>query len=206
MKKTIWVLALLAMLCVTLVLLLGDWDLPGSFDSSEAASPEESGLADATGYDASDHTESEDPSAPETEWGQGRGKLFPKSLPEGYMLSNGVRYKDGECVFQWRSDDKYEPTVLTLTINGNNGDFKASWDQHTSSPYEHLESEVKGVSVHCWQDDDKSQLLWRFNRTTYSLMSFGPERFSMEELLEIVKGMTLFEEIDYFLTQDELKE
>ena len=123
MKKTIWVLALLAMLCVTLVLLLGDWDLPGSFDSSGAASPGESGFADATGSDSADPPAGEDPAnpptgedladpptsedlaEPETESGQSRGKkqiLFLESLPEGYELQWGNSYKDGESDFMWR--------------------------------------------------------------------------------------------------------
>ena len=203
MKKTILALAVLALLCVTLVLFLGDWDFSGVSDSSEAASPGESGFADATGPDASDSPVSEGPSAPEPEWGQRRGKLLPKSLPEGYMLSSAVRYKDGEYVFQWQTDDKFEPTMLYLIINGENGEFKASWD-YLTTPYEHMEREVQGIAVHCWQNDEMSELLWRHNRTRYSLRSTGPQRFTMEELLEIMKGMALVEEIDPFLTEDEL--
>ena len=119
MKKTIWVLALLALLCVTLVLLLGGWDFPGSSGSTEAASSEESGFADATGS-AADSPASEDLSAPETESGQGGGQdqiLFAESLPEGYVLSYGHRYGNGECDFLWRKEGDYMPTVLNLYFN-----------------------------------------------------------------------------------------
>ena len=192
MKKTIWVLALLALLCVTLVLLLGGWDFPGSSGSTEAASSEESGFADATGS-AADSPASEDLSAPETESGQGGGQdqiLFAESLPEGYVLSYGHRYGNGECDFLWRKEGDYMPTVLNLYFNRKNDMSKEDWE-HQTTPYEQTEREVNGMSIHCYEDNWTSQLLWRFNRVPYSIVSKGPERLTVEELLELVEGMTL---------------
>ena len=207
MKKTVWVLAVIALLCVTLVLFLGGWDFPGSSGSGEAASPGESGFADATGSDASDSSLNEGPSVAETESGQSQVKkqiLFPESLPEGYELSWGRRYKDGECDFLWFKEGEVMTTSLNLYFNRKNDTSKEDWELLKTEPYEQTEREVNGMSVHCWQSDWTSQLLWRFNRVPYSIVSKGPERLTVEELLEIVEGMTLFDEIDPVLTQDDL--
>ncbi len=211
MKKTILALAVIALLCVTLVLFLGGWDFPGSSGSGEAASPGKSVLDHSTGSDSADPPAGEDPAnpptgedladpptsedlaEPETESGQSQAKkqfLFPESLPEGYELQWGNSYKDGESDFMWRNDGDYMPTVLNLTINGDNDQFKADWEIQTK-PYEQTEREVNGMSVHCWQSDWASQLLWRFNGTPYSIVSKGPQRLTVEELLELVEGMTL---------------
>ena len=131
--------------------------------------------------------------------------LFPGSLPQGYVLSYGCRYKSGECDFLWRKDGESMPTVLNLTVNGDNDQFKADWERQ-AKPYEQTEREVNGMSVHCCEDNWTSQLLWRLDRTPYSLISTGPERLTVEELLEIVEGMSFLDEIDSLLTRDDLHE
>ncbi len=131
--------------------------------------------------------------------------LFPGSLPQGYALSYGCRYKSGECDFQWRKDGESMPTVLNLTVNGDNDQFKADWERQ-AKPYEQTEREVNGTSIHCCEDNWTSQLLWRLDRTPYSLISTGPERLTVEELLEIVEGMSFLDEIDSLLTRDDLHE
>ena len=131
--------------------------------------------------------------------------LFPGSLPEGYKLSWGRRYKTGECDFLWRKDGETMPTVLNLTVNGKNDQFKADWERQ-ARPYEQTEREVNGTTIHCCEDNWTSQLLWRFDGTPYSLISTGPQRLTVEELLELVEGMTLLDEIDPVLTQDDLHE
>lgn len=202
MKKTIMALALIAALCVTLVLFLGGWDFPASSGSSEAMSPGESVLDHPTGSDSADSPAGEDPAdppagedltEPETESGQSQAQkqfLFPASLPEGYVLSYDSIYGNGERDILWRNDGDYMPTVLNLIINGDNDQFKADWEIKTT-PYEQTEREVNGMSVHCWQSDWASQLLWQFNGTPYSILSKGPQRLTVEELLELVEGMTL---------------
>ena len=209
MKKTILALAGVAVLCVVLVLLLGGWDFPGASDSGEAASPGESGFADATGSDASNYSMSEEPSEPETGSGQSpvqQQVLFPESPPEGFELKWGRRYKDGECDFLWFKEGEAMTTSLNLYFNRKNDTSKEDWELLKTEPYEQTEREVNGMSVHCWQSDWTSQLLWRFNRVPYSIVSKGPDRLTVEELLELVEGMTLFDEIDSFLTQDDLLE
>ena len=131
--------------------------------------------------------------------------LFPGSLPEGYELSWGRRYKTGECDFLWRKDGETMPTVLNLTVNGKNDQFKADWERQ-ARPYEQTEREVNGTTIHCCEDNWTSQLLWRLDGTPYSLISTGPQRLTVEELLELVEGMTLLDEIDPVLTQDDLHE
>ena len=131
--------------------------------------------------------------------------LFPGSLPQGYVLSYGCRYKSGECDFQWRKDGESMPTVLNLTVNGDNDQFKADWERQ-AKPYEQTEREVNGTPIRCCEDNWTSQLLWRLDRTPYSLISTGPERLTVEELLEIVEGMSFLDEIDSLLTRDDLHE
>ena len=129
--------------------------------------------------------------------------LFPESLPEGYELSWANRYKNGVCDFLWRKEGDYLPTVLNLTVNGRNDWFKEEWETLAKS-YEQTEREVNGISVQCYQDNWEAQLLWLYDGTAYSILSKGPGRLSVEELLELLEGMSLLEEIDPVLTRDDL--
>lgn len=131
--------------------------------------------------------------------------LFPESLPEGYELSWANRYKNGVCDFQWRKEGDYLPAVLNLIVNGRNDWFKEDWETLAKS-YEQTEREVNGISVQCYQDNWEAQLLWRYDGTTYSIHSKGPGRLTVEELLEILEGMSLLKEIDSVLTRDDLLE
>ena len=126
--------------------------------------------------------------------------LFPASLPQGYAQSYGRRYGDGECFFLWLKEGVSQPTALELTIapEGRNDLIKKDWETQ-AKPWEKTERDVNGTLVLCYQDSWTAQLFWQLDGADYTVCSTGPERFTVEELLEILEGMTFLENIDSVL-------
>lgn len=122
--------------------------------------------------------------------------LFPGSLPQGYVQSYGRRYGDGECFFLWLKKGVNQPTALELTIapEGRNDWIRKDWETQ-AKPYEITERDVNGTLVLCYQDSSTAQLLWQLDGADYTVYSTGPERLTVEELLEILEGMTFVEDI-----------
>ena len=126
--------------------------------------------------------------------------LFPDSLPEGYVQSYGRRYGDGECFFLWQKKGVSQPMALELTIapEGRNDWIRKDWETQ-AKPCEMTEQEVNGTFVLCFQDSWTAQLLWQLDGADYTVCSTGPERLTVEELLEILEGMTFLEDVDSVL-------
>lgn len=123
--------------------------------------------------------------------------LLPETLPEGYGLTVGYKNPDGGFGFSW---DKFEGDIwradlyLAIETQGVNDDSRYIWETHyilneNEGPQETMERDVNGIIVTCYQNDFRAQIFWSFDGADYSLKSFGYERFSAEELLQIMEEL-----------------
>ena len=80
-------------------------------------------------------------------------------------------------------------------------DQKMLWDTHYIAD-ETMEREVDCIRVVGWQNGFRAQIIWRFDGADYSLKSAGPDRLSMEELLQIMEGLVPVENSDAALSAD----
>jgi hypothetical protein len=126
--------------------------------------------------------------------------LFPETIPQGYEQSCGSRDGNGEYLFLWLKEGPHQPTVLELSISmeGRNSWIKKDWETLNQS-YEKTERDVNGTTVLCYESYWASQLLWQLDGADYTLCSVGPERFPMEDLLQIMDGLIAVEDIDSVL-------
>ncbi len=126
--------------------------------------------------------------------------LFPETIPQGYVQSCGSRDGNGEYLFLWLKEGPHQPTVLELSISmeGRNSWIKKDWETLNQS-YEKTERDVNGTTVLCYESNWASQLLWQLDGADYTLCSVGPERFPMEDLLQIMDGLIAVEDIDSVL-------
>ncbi len=126
--------------------------------------------------------------------------LFPETIPQGYEQSCGSRDGNGEYLFLWLKEGPHQPTVLELSISmeGRNSWIKKDWETLNQS-YEKTERDMNGTAVLCYESNWAAQLLWQLDGADYTICSVGPERFPMEDLLQIMDGLIAVEDIDSVL-------
>ena len=127
--------------------------------------------------------------------------MYPETVPAGYTRVKGkFRQPNGGFSFSWLREDRENTFHLDIEPELYE-DQKMLWDTHYIAD-ETMEREVDGIRVVGWQNGFRAQIIWRFDGADYSLKSAGPDRLSMEELLQIMDGLVPVENSDAALSAD----